>query len=253
MLAEAQKRRADLASAASAPAPTGAGTGTTATTSTPSTTNTKAPTITPADLTLILQFPSPSPSPPAGAEELQASLTAAYGPISHVFIRDPPPSTAAGDGTIKKGKKAKGRKAIVEFKEGNWGGCWSCWRDIEDGNSSALALQGVEGVKVKWAAGGVPDWVDWAASQRPQRSKNAPAPAPAPPSSTSAPTFGSAPNFGSSTMADLLASHNATREDTASKKRKEQEFESMTILKMRQMERERLAEQIRLEEEAGEA
>jgi DnaJ family protein C protein 17 len=50
-------------------------------------------------------------------------------------------------------------------------------------------------------------------------------------------------------MSELLASHNQSRNQEIDRKRKEQEFESMTILRMRQMERERLAEEIRLEEE----
>jgi DnaJ family protein C protein 17 len=50
-------------------------------------------------------------------------------------------------------------------------------------------------------------------------------------------------------MSDLLASHNQNRTDERDRKRKEEEFESMTIFRMRQVERERLAEQIRREED----
>jgi hypothetical protein len=115
---------------------------------------------------------------------------------------------------------------------------------------------------VKWAGGATPDWVAWSETHRPPRGQ---APAPAPESrdtdtranantntKTEAPlpTFSSAPNFGSTTMSDLLASHSQSRTDQINKKKREDEFESMTLLTMRQMERERLIEEIRREEEA---
>jgi DnaJ family protein C protein 17 len=52
-------------------------------------------------------------------------------------------------------------------------------------------------------------------------------------------------------MSDLLASHNQSRTEKINQKKQADEFESMTILKMRQMERERLIEEIRREEEEG--
>jgi DnaJ family protein C protein 17 len=205
-------------------------------------------------LTLILQFP-PTSTSSSTSTDLQDRLTSSYGPINHVFLKDPVAPAETG----KKNSKGKGKKAIVEFKEGNWGGCWACWRDI-------LAGQGEwEGVKVKFAAGETPEWVAWSETHRPQ-----PQPQPQveaeprstipkdPPASqgktgTALPTFSSAPNFGQSTMSDLLASHNQSRAQSraeeAERKKRESEFESMTILKMRQMERERLAEEIRREEE----
>jgi DnaJ family protein C protein 17 len=59
------------------------------------------------------------------------------------------------------------------------------------------------------------------------------------------PSFGSAPDFGGTTMADLLTQHASGKEA----KRKEEEYESMTLLRMRQLERERIEEQIRRQEE----
>jgi DnaJ family protein C protein 17 len=46
-------------------------------------------------------------------------------------------------------------------------------------------------------------------------------------------------------MADLMAEHAGRKEQ----KKKEEEFENMTLFRMRQAERDKLAEQIRLEEE----
>jgi len=241
MLEEAQRRAAATAKSAGQAAPD-------VLKPTPLATTSSQPPITPVDLTLILQFPFTSTLP----EGLQDRLTSSYGPINHVYIKDPPPPEGGGK------KKKKGKKAIVEFKEGNWGGCWACWRDLEDGK------EGWEGVRVKWAAGSTPDWVAWSETHRPPRSQ------PLAPVSVSGrdtdtrtnmdtnsdtrtnalPSFGSAPNFGSTTMSDLLSSHSQSRTDQVNRKKKEDEFESMTLLKMRQMERERLIEEIRREEEA---
>jgi len=232
MLEEAQRRAAATAKSAGQAAPAILKPTSTATTS-------SQPPITSIDLTLILQIPSTSTLP----DGLQDRLTTSYGPINHVYIKSP---------EVEGKKKKKGKKAIVEFKEGNWGGCWACWRDLEDGK------EGWEGVKVKWAAGATPDWVAWSETHRPDQSQSRPtAPAPEPPRDTipntktdALPTFTSAPNFGTTTMSDLLASHSQSRTDQVNRRKKEDEFESMTLLKMRQMERERLIEEIRREEEA---
>lgn len=226
-----------------------------------------------------------------------------------MFLKDPPekPAGAGGEGKTKK-KKDKGKKAIVEFAKGNWGGCWACWRDHSD--ESANEMRGLEeGTKVKWAAGKIPDWVDWAERQRQrtqsggtdrerererategesrpdsattrgrgiddQASPNGLANGTrtnganganranggiglpggwgatadfttSTPTPTPTPSFASAPDFGGTTMADLLAQHASGKEA----KRKEEEYESMTLLRMRQLERERIEEQIRRQEE----
>jgi len=246
MLEEAQRRAAATAKTAgraapNPPTPVNASSSTSKTTS--------QPPITPIDLTLILQFPSTSTL----SDGLQDRLASSYGPVNHVFIKDPP--------GVEGKKKKKGKKAIVEFKEGNWGGCWACWRDLEDGK------EGWEGVKVKWAAGATPDWVAWSETHRPtprsqpltaesrdtdtrQHTKTTTNTNTNTNSDAPLPTFSSAPNFGSTTMSDLLASHSQSRTDQVNKKKREDEFESMTLLKMRQMERDRLIEEIRREEEA---
>lgn len=240
MLEEAQKRASAAAALANSTSDKSAGPSrprqspTSTSTSNANGHSLPQPRITPLDLTLILQFP-PTSNPDQVA--LQHSLSRAYGPISHLFIIDPNLAPVVEG----KKKKPRGRKAIVEFAEGNWGGCWSCWHDVEDGKLGDTVGLG-EGVKVKWAEGKTPDWVDWASTQKPQRTS-------APTPTATLPSFDSAPDFGRSTMSDLLASHNRLRDDGVAKKRKEQEFESMTLLKMRQLERDRLAEQIRREEE----
>ncbi|RSH92327.1 hypothetical protein EHS25_008742 [Saitozyma podzolica] len=131
------------------------------------------PEITPVDLTLILQFPPSSSATSAtsatsvtsSSTSLESALSARYGPISHVFLKDAPEKPAGGGEGKTKKKKDKGKKAIVEFAKGNWGGCWACWRDHSD--ESAAEVRGLEeGTKVKWAAGRTPDWVDWAERQR---------------------------------------------------------------------------------------
>lgn len=246
MLEEAQRKAAAIAKNASQSVPV-------PTTSTNPTKSTQ-PLITPLDLTLILQFPSTSNL--SNGDELQDRLTSSYGPINHVYIKDPPATEAEGSK-----KKKKGKKAIVEFKEGNWGGCWACWRDLENGKGKEK--EGWEGIKVKWAKGSIPEWVSWSETHRPTPhsqpgsvSQSTTIPQTSDEGNTTPsqdiplPTFNSAPNFGTTTMSDLLASHSQSRSDQVNKKKREDEFESMTLLKMRQMERERLIEEIRREEEA---
>jgi DnaJ family protein C protein 17 len=269
MLEEAQRRAAAAASAAastkSSTASPSASTPKPGDAASSSTSNAVGgpPEITPIDLTLVLQFPSSSSSSiTTSSSSLQSTLVSRYGLISHVVLKEPPEKDATAEAGGKKKKKGKGKRAIVEFGKGNWGGCWACWRDHSDTQPEGGAVSGLEdGVKAKWAGGKTPDWVEWAEKQRP-----------APPSANGtnadgrtgvsargfncvangnteedvpAPSFGSAPDFGGTTMAHLLAQHSRSKES----RRREEEYESMTLLRMRQMERERLAEQIRREEE----
>ena len=241
MLEEAQKRiQRAQAEAQKAASGTSNGSGAGAGPSRPRPTSnghTPQPTITSDELTLILTFPSS----PSGT--LQSTLESRYGPISHLVLKDPPPNP-----NKKKGKA----KAVVEFAPGNWGGCWACWRDHLDGS------RGIEGAKVRWLKGETPSWVEWASSRSNSVNENGalhsrPTLNGDGPPATSAPTFDSAPDLGGSTMADLLASHGAGREAEKARKAQEDEYESMTLLRMRQSERERLAEQIRREEEDTES
>jgi len=201
------------------------------------------------DLRLILQFP-PTSTASSSSSTVQSTLQNRYGPIAHVVVTDPPQPEPG------KKKKKKGRKALVEFGPGNWGGCWACWRDHDDEGRAGGRVE--EGVRAKWAGGRVPDWVDWAARQShghdgqpnghdPQSASNGNGNGNG--HEPSAPTFGSAPDFGGTIMADLLAQHARQKESKIEARKKENEYESMTLLRMRQMERDRLAEQIRREEE----
>lgn len=199
----------------------------------------KQPPITSLDLTLELRFPSSS-IVSSSSSTLQSTLQNRYGPINHVVLRDPPPPEPGK-------KKKKIRKAIVEFGTGNWGGCWACWRDHDEGAREGAGVG--EGVRAKWAAGRVPNWVDWAARQGNGIDRQPPPNGTNGSEQPSAPSFGSAPDFGGTSMADLLARHSLEKETKSATKKKEDEFESMTLLRMRQMERDRLTEQIRREEE----
>lgn len=207
------------------------------------------PHINPLDLRLILQFP-PTSTASSSSSTVQSTLQNRYGPIAHVVVTDPPQPEPG------KKKKKKGRKALVEFGPGNWGGCWACWRDHDDEGRAGGRVE--EGVRAKWAGGRVPDWVDWAARQShghdgqpnghdPQSASNGNGNGNG--HEPSAPTFGSAPDFGGTIMADLVAQHARQKESKIEARKKENEYESMTLLRMRQMERDRLAEQIRREEE----
>lgn len=211
----------------------------------PSSSNTPPP-ISEIDLTLRLQLPPDSSF--ASASELEGTIKAKYGPVSHVLLRD----------DKKPGKKSKGARAVVEFAPGNWGGCWACYVD----NTGGRALE--PGVKAKWAAGAEPAWVAWAASHgTPAPPKPAPAPVSAGPPSFSAPSFSSAPSFGSAPdfmgaggLDSALGRHETERKAREAAKEAERTasdaFASATLLRMRQLERQMLAEKIRLEEEGEE-
>ncbi|KIR60509.1 hypothetical protein I314_03805 [Cryptococcus bacillisporus CA1873] len=224
------------------------------------------PIITSEELTLLLTLPASST---ITSSDLQTSLTTSYGPVEHVILPPVPSSQQATDGKDGKKKKAKSRKAIVEFASGNWGGCYACWRDHEAG-------RGMEGVKAKFGTGEVPAWVAWAEMQKPGR-RSSPAsgggdqqsysanghpppttsftlPTPTSTTPVSAPSFTSAPDFtsangGGISMADLLAKHAQKKSAKAEEDRRRQEFESMTLSRMRMMEREKLEAEIRRQEE----
>lgn len=193
------------------------------------------PQISSEDLTIILQFPSFS-TLPSTYEGLQPVLEGRYGPLSLLIVTEPP--------EIAGKKKKKGRKAIVEFKQGNWGGCWACWKDHSDtGNDGEKRSRRLEeGVTARWPKKEVPEWVAWADRQQKSSTNgtNGHAHEPDP-----LPSFHSAPNLSSTSMADLMAEH-AGRKET---KKKEEDFENMTLFKMRRAERDRLEEEIRRQEE----
>lgn len=231
------------------------------------------PPISQTDLTLILTIPSSS-SLPSSSDDAQRVLEASYGSISHLIIKDP--STGSEDGETKKKGKKKPRRAVVEFAPGNWGGCWACWVDhcpeeVEDGKgtSKQRARKGKglgEGVKAKWLAGSTPEWVGWADTQgggygngrhegvTGSASTNGNGNGPFK-TSTLAPSFSfsSAPDLSSTPAADLLSAHAAKVNAENTAKRAQDDYENMTLFKMRQRERERMAEELRRQEEEEEA
>lgn len=262
---EAQKRAAAAAAAAAtatAQAPKAPETAT----SEPTGGTKDKPTITPEDLTILLTLPASST---ITSSDLQTRLTTLYGPIAHLILPPVPLSQKAAESKDGKKKKPKSRKAIVEFASGNWGGCYACWMDHETG-------RGMEGVKAKFGSGEVPAWVAWAAeTQKPgrrpspaasggdQQINNANGYAPpktsftiptttstpaSPPSFTSAPDFFAASD-GEVSMADLLAKHAQKKSAKSEEDRRRQELESMTLSRMRMMEREKLEAGIRRQEE----
>ncbi len=186
------------------------------------------PPISPQDVTLTLQFPSvPMDTLPpflTSTEALTAQIGQRYGPVEHVVLMNGKP-----------GDKKKGGKAIVEFKTRNWDGCWACWRDHQEGGGL------LPKTKVKWAGGEAPAWISWAEKQHQSMKPNA-TESITPPSmnnnsqrppgpATSFPAFGSS----------VPPPSNTTNG--------KDDLESTTLLRMRQLERERMAERMRREEE----
>ncbi|KAK4688852.1 hypothetical protein P7C73_g1258, partial [Tremellales sp. Uapishka_1] len=182
------------------------------------------PPITPADVTLSLQFSPSSTIAESSTQALQDLLTSKYGPISALLLKDPP-------------KKKKGKKATVQFTSANWGGCWACWKDHQASGTNGLDV----GVQAKWVTGEEPKWVQWASKHSNVNTKV----------ETGGKTFDSADVGGGITMEQLLASNGRPVERQIAPDRSS-EFESMTLFKMRQLERERLEEQIRREEDEEE-
>lgn len=224
----------------------------------PTPTGTKPP-MTPADLTLTLQFPAdPDPATSSmlsSSTSLEPRITSLYGPVNFVILKEP---NASADAPEKKKKKPRGARAIVEFKESNWGGCWACWKDhIVDSVTGKARRPLVQGTKVKWATkdGTTPEWVTWAEQQH-ATNGDTPLTAPADPvySNTTRP-----PVKVSSSFAASFASSFPTAEERRQQERQKakaqaeraaaEDYEGATLFKMRQLERERLEAEIRSQEE----
>lgn len=178
-------------------------------------TSNKPPTISSQDLTLSLQLP---PSSTLSQAELEATLGGKYGALAHVIL---------APGKAKEGKKARGSRAIVEFAPGNWGGCWACLHDHA----------GIDGAKAKWASG-EPAWVKWAESLNSRPAANG---AGGEGGGGGGAGFASAPDFSSGAADNTHRKWEEERAENAA-------IESATLLRMRQRERERLAEEIRRRE-----
>jgi DnaJ family protein C protein 17 len=198
------------------------------------------PPIGPTDLTLMLQL---FPESALASEAALRPALAKYGAISDIVIM---PGKAA-----KAGKKARGARAAVEFAPGNWGGCWACLRD-NSGSGSPVE----KGAKAKWA-GQEPAWVAWAEKYASPAERGTSSSTSTNDKPTSARSFGSAPAFSSapdfSDLGASLSAHDRKKQDLAEEEALKSAYESATLLRMRQKERERLEQQIREQEEAEEA
>lgn len=167
------------------------------------------PTITSTDLTLSLQLAvNDNPKAESSSQALQSALSDRYGPISLLVMTEPKATS----------KKPKGKKAIVEFAAGNWGGCWACWND-HNGNGSREVIKGM---KAKWATGEAPAWVGWAEKRKAAKENAVPA-------------------FSFNPSEPAAAAAAAAPPSAA--------FESETLLRMRQLDRQRKLERERLEAE----
>jgi DnaJ family protein C protein 17 len=200
------------------------------------------PVMTPADLTLTFQFPPESVNVDflASSTTLEPRITSLYGPVNFVLLKE-----ASGPSDGKK-KKARGAKAIVEFKDSNWGGCWACWRDHNSATGKPPRPL-VEGTKVKWATkdGVTPDWIAWAETQ-------SDVPLTAPPTANPPPKVSS--SFASTFASSFPSAEERRQQEIRTAKADAakvaaDDYESATLFKMRQMERERLEAEIRRQEE----
>lgn len=234
-----------------------------------STTSRPMPPIDASDLTLTLQFPSiPDPTlvPPylASLPALEDKIRTLYGPTSFVVLKSPPSTeTTAGNGSSS---KRKGHRAIIEFAPSNWSGCWACWKDHAR-KSSEGGRPLLPGTKVKWAssggttAGGEPAWVAWAEETQSQahaqrdaakQAASAEVPSATIPQSRNGPggqqPFAS--SFPSSFPAPPSTKQNpqAASAFSSSSSSSSGDYEAQTMFRMRQMERQRLEDEIRRQE-----
>ncbi|WVF69620.1 hypothetical protein IAT40_004398 [Kwoniella sp. CBS 6097] len=244
------------------------------------------PEITPVDLTLVITLPPASSI--SSTEDLSKELTNKYGPISQCVFTDPPKvegkkkkakkgivefadsnwggcwacwkdiESANGKGI---GGEGAGEGAKVRWAKGEIP-AWIEWAERQNKNKR-------EAVQHETNGDGNGNGGASGTASNTQRNRNSTTSAtgftlpsqPTDPSSTATFSFDSAPDFGNPSangngngngngisMASLLATHNAKRSEDDERRRKAQEFESMTLLRMRQLERDRLEEQIRRDE-----
>ncbi|KAJ9107662.1 hypothetical protein QFC21_001122 [Naganishia friedmannii] len=223
--------------------------------SAPSKSTTARPPMTATDLTLTLQFPPEATSIDflASTTTLEPRITSLYGPVNFVILKEASSTVDSSEGGKKK-KKSKGAKAIVEFKESNWTGCWACWKDhVTDPTQGKPRRPLVPGTKAKWInkEGTIPEWIAWAESQQGSTPSTTPLTAPTEP-------LARTPKVSSSFAASFAASFPTAEErrqqdaraataDAA--KTAAENYENATLFRMRQLERERLEAEIRRQDE----
>jgi DnaJ family protein C protein 17 len=214
------------------------------------------PSMTPVDLTLTLQFPADSDpattSLLSSSTTLEPRITSLYGPVNFVILKEP-----ATDAPEKK-KKRRGARAIVEFKESNWSGCWACWKDhVVDSGTGRARRPLVQGTKVKWATkdGATPEWVNWAEQQH-ATNGSTPLTAPADPvySNTTRPSAKVSSSFAASFASSFPTPEERRQQEiqrakVQAERAAAEDYEGATLFKMRQIEKEKLEAEIRRQEE----
>lgn len=224
----------------------------------PSPTGTRPP-MTPVDLTLTMQFPADADpatsSMLCSSTALEPRITSLYGPVNFVILKEP--STADGSEKKKK-KKPRGARAIVEFKESNWSGCWACWKDhMVDSGTGKARRPLVQGTKVKWATqdGTIPEWIHWAEQQHASNG-DPPLKTPADPvyPNITRPSAKISSSFPASFASSFPTAEERRQQEIRNAKAKAEraaadDYEGATLFKMRQLERERLEAEIRRQEE----
>ena len=247
------------------------------------------PDITPASLSLTLQIPHTHTFYTEGYATVLSAIEQKYAPVAVLSLKEAPEQ---GPSKAGKKAKQKARKAIVQFNDWPecWA-CWKDHSAADEGEATdgpaGAGSQGMDGriglgdgIKAKWVVGETPEWVAWAEQQpasaasippaasngtrqiKGSSSTTATAAAPSFSFSTAAsfpsiPSFGSAPNFSSfgssNTAAEISAAQQAQRDAEADQKKRLKDYEDMILFNMRRQERAKMEEQIRREEEAGEA
>jgi DnaJ family protein C protein 17 len=189
--------------------------------------------------TLRLSLPLPQSAAIAtSTDSLAAHLLPTYGRISDCVILPPKPAKKKSKG----GDLKEQASAMVVFGKDNLGGCWALWEDCRTGR------RGVEGWRAKWAEGGVePEWVARLGRGQQQATLSQPAAAPASSPSSAVPTA-PAPAFSFDPSVPPPPSAESTIPSPpmfSAPGPSEADYESATLLRMRQAERERLEREIR--------
>lgn len=198
--------------------------------------------------TLRLSLPLPqSAAIISSTDSLLAYLLPTYGHISDCVILPPKAakkkSSKGGAGDVFKEQAS----AMMVFGKDNLGGCWALWEDCRVGRGR------VKGWKAKWAEGGVePEWVARLGGTLQQP---APSPSSQPSSSTSKISSNSASSTSEASSAPTFSFDPSAPPPTSTSfppppkfsapGPSEADYESATLLRMRQAERERLEREIR--------
>jgi len=137
---------------------------------------------------------------------------------------------------------------MIVFESSNLGGCWALWKDCRSGRG------GWEGVKAKWGNNGVePEWVGrLGRAKKEEVDSSATTTEPSLGTSTTTTGFSNGGAGGGSGVPsfsfDPTAATGGGGASTSGPPPPPENYESSTLLRMRQAERERLEREIREEE-----